>query len=87
MTVHLDHTIHGRRADKVLSSVENSAGDHCVDVFERADETFGFEEYRRDPEDGSGWFPLHCYSHLVFATAEAALACAKSRVEWMVDGD
>jgi len=69
---------------KVLTSLENSAGDRCVDIFERADGTFGFEEYRRDPEDMSGWFSLHRYSQQVFATAEDALAQAKSRVEWLV---
>jgi len=69
---------------KVLTSLENSAGDHCVDIFARADGTFGFEEYRKDPEDERGWFSLHRYSHQVFATAEDALAQAKSRVEWMI---
>ncbi|TMH44180.1 MAG: hypothetical protein E6H49_15515 [Betaproteobacteria bacterium] len=71
---------------KVLKSLENSAGDHCVDIFVRGDGTFGFEEYRRDPEDVSGWFPLHRYSHQVFSTAEEALAHAKSRVAWMIIG-
>ncbi len=69
---------------KVLTSIEDSPGNHCVDIFVRADGTFGFEEYRRDPEDVSGWFSLHRYSHRVFSTAEAALAQAKSRVEWMI---
>lgn len=68
----------------VVNSVENDAGDHCVDIFVRDDGTFGFEEYRRDPEDVSGWFPLHRYSHQVFATAEDALAQAKSTVAWMI---
>ena len=67
----------------VLTSLENSSGDHCVDIFVRTDGTFGFEEYRRDPEDMSGWFPLHRYSHHVFATAEDALAQAKSSAAWM----
>jgi hypothetical protein len=72
---------------KVLKSLENSAGDHCVDIFVRADGTFGFDEYRRDPDDMSGWFSLHGYSHQVFATAEDALAEAKSRVAWIpLDG-
>ena len=69
---------------KVLTSLENSARDRCVDIFVRADGTFGFEEYRRDPEDMSGWFPLHRYSHQVFSTAEEALARAKSTVAWMI---
>ena len=72
---------------KVLKSLENSAGDHCVDIFVRTDGTFGFEEYRRDPEDASGWFSLHRYSRQVFSTAENALAEAKSRVAWIaLDG-
>ena len=70
---------------KVLSSLENSAGDRCVDIFVRDDGTFGFEEYRKDPEDETGWFSLHRYSYRVFVTAEDALAQAKSRVEWMID--
>ena len=69
---------------KVLTSLENSAGNHSVDIFVRADGTFGFEEYRRDPEDVSGWFSLHRYSHQVFSTAKAALAQAKSKVAWMI---
>jgi len=68
---------------KVLTSLENSAGDHCVDIFVRADGTFGFEEYRRDSEDLTGWFSLHRYAHQMFATAEDALAEAKSRVAWI----
>ncbi len=71
-------------ANKVLNSLENQAGDHCVDIFVRADGTFGFEECRRDPEDGRGWFPLHRYANQVFDTQDEALAQAKSRVEWLV---
>jgi len=69
---------------KVLNSLENSTGDHCVDVFVRADGTFGFEEYRRDPEDERGLFSLHRYSQQVFASADDALAQAKVKVAWMV---
>ncbi len=69
---------------KVLTSLENSAGDHSVDIFARDDGTFGFEEYRRDPEDVSGWFPLHRYSNQVFSTQEDALAQAKSSVAWLI---
>jgi hypothetical protein len=69
---------------KVLTSLENSAGDHSVDIFVRADGTFGFEEFRRDPEDVSGWFPLHRYSNQVFSTQEDALAQVKSKVAWLI---
>jgi len=36
----------------VLASLEAEGGERCVDVFKRPDGTFGFEEYRRDSEDG-----------------------------------
>ena len=68
---------------RVLRSFNSPEADHCVDIFVREDGTFGFEEYRRDPEDMHGWFPLHCYSSLVFATDHDALAHARATVAWM----
>ena len=69
--------------NKVLASVENSYGDYCVDVFVRPNGTFGFEEYRRDPEDGGGWYPLQRYSGQVFNSEGDALAQAKKCVAWL----
>jgi len=68
---------------RVVASFNSPEGDHCVDIFVRDDGTFGFEEYRRDVEDMKGWFPLHGYSSLVFATDREALARAKATVTWM----
>ena len=68
---------------RVVDSIQNREADHCVDVFVRDDGTFGFEEYRRDAEDGRGWFPIANYSALGFATAAEALAEAKARVRWL----
>jgi len=70
-------------ANRVVASFTNPPGDHCVDIFLRDDGTYGFEEYRRDPEDMRGWFPLHRYSKQVFATDQVALSQAKATVAWM----
>lgn len=35
----------------VLTSIETPDRQRCVDLFQRQDGTFGFEELRRDPED------------------------------------
>jgi hypothetical protein len=43
-----------KRIDKswiVFDSVENDHHDRCVDLFQRPDGTWGFEEFRRDVED------------------------------------
>ena len=72
-------------AAKVLNSIQNDAGDHCVDIFRRDDGSFGFEECRRDAEDGRGWFSLRRYSGLVFDSEASALAKAKTTVAWLKD--
>jgi len=56
-----------------------------VDIFIRASGTFGFEEYRRDVEDGSGWFLIGHYSAGVHASEDAALAAALSKISWLAD--
>ncbi len=68
---------------RVLSSIENREADHCVDIFVRDDGAFGFEEYRRDPEDLAGWFPLNRFAHLAFASEAEASAAAVSLVAWL----
>ena len=68
---------------KVLKSFENPYGDRCIDIFARPDGTFGFEECRKDPEDGADWRPLNRYSGHVFNSEADALAGAKACVEWL----
>ena len=70
--------------NKVLKSFQNQAADRCVDIFIRDDGTYGYEEYRRDHEDGRGWFPLHRYSYQIFDEEEHALVQAQSTVAWML---
>ena len=76
-----------RRIDKswvVFASVENDEHDRCVDVFHRPDGTFGFEEFRRDVEDGGAWTPLGFYSG-AYASSPAAYAAAETAVSWLPD--
>jgi len=71
-------------ANKVLESLHDLTAERCVDVFVRDDGTFGYEEYRRDYEDGGMWFPLHRYSGQVFRTQAEALAHARATVRWLL---
>lgn len=70
------------RKNKVLVSVNNGDGSLCVDIFMRADGTFGFEEYRRDPEDSRGWYPVADHARHIFADQAAAHAAAIDAVAW-----
>ncbi len=57
--------------------------DRCVDLFLRPDGTFGFEEFRRDPEDMGAWTPVAYYSGREFATEAEALSAAYDAVPWL----
>jgi hypothetical protein len=67
----------------VLASPSTPAVDRCVDVFVRPDGTFGFEEFRRDPEDMGAWTPVAYFSAREFETEADALSAARDAVPWL----
>jgi len=67
----------------VLDSIENAAHDHCVDLFRRPDDTYGFEEFRRDVEDAGLWTPIRYFSRVVYPSKEAAMPAAATAVSWL----
>ncbi|MEO9903926.1 hypothetical protein [Nisaea sp.] len=66
----------------VITSQNSPDGLLCVDVFQRQDGSFGFEEFRRDPEDASGWYAVGGFNALRFETAYDADRDAADRVSW-----
>jgi hypothetical protein len=70
-------------ANKVTRSIETPDGTRCVDLFRRPDGTFGFAEYRRDPEDGHGWRPSGPAPEAAFAIEADSLAEARRHVAWL----
>jgi hypothetical protein len=68
---------------KVLASPSTPAVDRCVDIFARPDGTFGFEEFRRDPEDMGAWTPVAYCSAREFATVAQALEAARATFSWL----
>ncbi len=67
----------------VAVSLENFEHDRCVDLFERPDGSYGFEEFRRDVEDRGAWTPVQFYSGAAYPSREAALAAAVQSVAWL----
>lgn len=68
---------------RVLRSIETASGDYCVDFFARPDGSYGFEEFRRDPEDLGKWTAIHYYSELSQPSQADAIAEAKKRIAWL----
>ena len=71
----------------VLTSIETDDRDRCVDIFLRPDGTAGFEEYRRDAEDGRGWFAIGHHANKRYPTPDAAKSSALAAVHWLADVD
>lgn len=68
-----------------MLSINMPGNEICVDIFMRANGTFGFEEYRRDSEDARGWFPIGSYAHQTFDSFEEAKHAAQQWVGWLED--
>jgi hypothetical protein len=68
---------------RVIRSLHNDEGDRCVDIVKHADGTFGFKEFRRDPEDRGGWTLVGCNPQRIYSTGEEAIAAAKAVVAWL----
>lgn len=67
----------------MLVSHEAAPASRCVDVFRRPDGTFGFEEFRRDPEDMGAWTPVSSFSGLEYPSELEAVAAATDAVPWL----
>jgi hypothetical protein len=77
-----------KRIDKswlVFVSIENEERDRCVDLFSRPNGTHGFEEFRRDVEDGGVWTPVQYYSGAVYNSAADACDNAERAVLWLAE--
>jgi hypothetical protein len=68
---------------RVLASPSTPSVDRCVDIFVRPDGSFGFEEFRRDPEDGGVWTPVASFCGQVFDSRSQAVAEASRLVPWL----
>ncbi|OIJ64959.1 hypothetical protein [Streptomyces mangrovisoli] len=69
----------------VLASWESADRFRCVDIFARPDGSFGFEEFRCDPEDMGAWTPVAYFSGATYATRADAEQAAERAVSWLAD--
>ena len=67
----------------VLKSINSPDSKYCVDFFMRSDETFGFEEYRRDVEDYNQWFPIGGFSLISHNSKEGVFNEALAHIDWL----
>jgi len=69
----------------VITTLHNDDAHRCVKIIKGSDGTFGFKEFRRDPEDAGGWTLVSDTPPAVYATEEQATAAARAVVGWFRD--
>ena len=67
----------------VVLSINNFDKTHCVDIFQRENNTFGYEEYRRDLETNEGWYRFGFMEDKAFTHEEDAYKHAYESVGWL----
>ena len=67
----------------VVRSINNADKSLCVDVFQREDNTFGFDEFRREKETNEGWYKIHSYGHNIYLTEQEAYNQACKNILWL----
>lgn len=68
---------------KVIESIHDADVHRCVDILRLPDGSLTYREFRRDPEDGGGWFLTGDFSHRRFLTEAALLADAAREIAWL----
>ena len=66
----------------VINSINNDNNNLCIDFFIRNNKTFGYQEYRKDPENISGWYRIGNYDYKVFYNKDDAYHDAKKTIVW-----
>ena len=67
---------------QVTYSVDNDDKNRCVDIIQSPDCTFRFQEWRREPEDLSGWFLLRDSLPATYKSESEAIVAAKRAITW-----
>ena len=72
-------------ATSVIDTLHNRDADRCVKIIRQPDGGFGFQEFRRDPEDAGRWTLVSETPTGHLATKAQALEAAWAGVAWLRD--
>ena len=67
---------------RVTQSFNNNEQNRCVDIVELDEGGYRFQEWRREPEDISGWFLMTDSSPQIYSSEDSAIEAAKACVLW-----
>jgi hypothetical protein len=68
----------------VTMTLHDDDADRCVKIVNDPNGTFGFKEFRREPEDAGAW-TIVSDAQAAYATEAQAVAAARTSVAWLRD--
>ena len=71
------------KKNTVIFSINNDEGNLCLDIFIRENKTFGFEEFRKDPENINGWYKIGNYGDKIYFNQKEAYENACKNIMWL----
>jgi hypothetical protein len=69
-------------ASNVMTTLHDHDAHRCVKIIKQADGMFGYQEFRRDPEDAGGWTLVGDHLRAI-PTQEEAVAAARAKLGWL----
>ena len=74
-------------ASGVVATLHSDDAHRCVKIIKQPDGRFGFQEFRREPEDAGGWTLVNDSPTANLASKEQALEAACAGVAWLRERD
>jgi hypothetical protein len=68
----------------VVKSIHNSDQTQCIDIFPQHNGNFSFQEFRRDIEDPSQWFPVSSLTETMYSDISQLEDYLRKQFNWLV---
>ena len=67
----------------VVKSIHNSDQTKCIDIFSLHNGNFAFQEFRRDIEDPSQWFPVSSLTETTYLDISLLEDYLRKQFNWL----
>ena len=72
-----------KRSLPVIKSIHNNNQTQCIDIFPQHNGNFAFQEFRRDIEDPSQWFPVSSLTKTTYSDIAQLENYLRKHFNWL----
>ena len=67
----------------VIKSIHNNNQTQCIDIFPQHNGNFAYQEFRRDIEDPSQWFPVSSLTETTYSDISQLEKYLRKQFNWL----